>query len=457
MTRTITARALRVLLVACGTAALFVVVVVVSAGALGLGPQQLVVLLPFLAAALAVVGLNLVLPGLDRVVERLTGHREVTPYSALAKAAARISAGSLEQALPGLAEVVAGGTGATRAVLWLAVGERLVEGAQYPPRESRSGSDREPHAVENLAVLLARPDTDHVVPVLDGPVLRAVLAIEKPNAPITAADQRLMQDVANGAGLLLRGVAQNAEIAERVRRADGLATELQASRDRLATAREVERRRLVMELSHATTDRLAALRAEVAACRAELGSPPEDAALARQALERALVGLDDLLDRFRVIARGVYPAVLRDQGPAAALDEVAADLARTVRLSGGLAARLDWEIESGIYYVAAAAVHELAGRPAERELVVRLEQADGRVSVVIEDPTPSVTAEHLRTALADDIERLAALGGDLELTAGAASAGADSESAVAITLHAWLPERLEPLVESTVGAELRAS
>jgi hypothetical protein len=102
-------------------------------------------------------------------------------------------------------------------------------------------------------------------------------------------------------------------------------------------------------------------------------------------------------------------------------------------------------------------VHELAGRPAERELVVRLEQADGRVSVVIEDPTPSVTAEHLRTALADDIERLAALGGDLELTAGAASAGADSESAVAITLHAWLPERLEPLVESTVGAELRAS
>jgi hypothetical protein len=456
MTRTITARTLRVLLVACGTAALFVVVVVVSAGALGLGPQQLVVLLPFVAAALAVVGLNLVLPGLDRVVERLTGHREVTPYSALAKAAARISAGSLEQALPGLAEVVAGGTGASRAVLWLAVGERLVEGAQYPPREPGSG-DREPHSVGNLAVLLARPDTDHVVPVLDGAVLRAVLAIEKPNAPITPADQRLMQDVANGAGLLLRGVAQNAELAERVRRADGLATELQASRDRLATAREVERRRLVMELSHATTDRLAALRAEVAACRAALGSPPEDAALARQELARALVGLDDLLDRFRVIARGVYPAVLRDQGPAAALDEVAADLTRTVRLSGGLAARLDWEIESGIYYVAAAAVHELAGRPAERELVVRLEQADGRVSVVIEDPTPSVTAEHLRTALADDIERLAALGGDLELTAGAASAGADSESAVAITLHAWLPERLEPLVESTVGAELRAS
>jgi signal transduction histidine kinase len=452
MNRTISARLLRVLLVACGAA--FLLVAVVRAGALVQGSQQLVVLLPFMAAGLAVVGLGLVLPVVDRVVERLTGHREVTAYSALAEAAARISAGSLEQALPGLAEVVAGGTGATRAVLWLAVGERLVEGAQYPQAEPGSDSGRGPPPVANLAVLLARPDTDHVVPVLDGTVLRAALAIEKPNAPITRADRRLMQDVANGAGLLLRGVAQNAELAERVRRADALAAELQASRQRLATARDVERRRLVMELSHATTDPMAALRVEVGDARRTVGSRPEEAAVAQEMLARALAGLDDLLDRFRVIVRGVYPAVLRDQGPAAALDDVAADLARSVRLSGGLAERLDWEIESGIYYVAAAALHELAGRPAEQELVLHLEQADGRVTVLIEDPTPPVTAERLRTALADDVERLGALGGDLELSS---AGGADPEAAAEVTLRAWLPERLEPLVESSAGAALRAS
>ncbi len=76
----------------------------------------------------------------------------------------------------------------------------------------------------------------------------------------------------------------------------------------------------------------------------------------------AALTLDELLDRFRVIARGVYPAVLRDQGPAAALDEVAADLPRSVRLTGDLGGRLDWEIESGIYYVVAAAMGVLAGR-----------------------------------------------------------------------------------------------
>ena len=215
-------------------------------------------------------------------------------------------------------------------------------------------------------MLLARPDTDHVVPVLDGDVLRAALAIGKPGAPVTPADQQLVRDVAHGAALLLRGVALNAELADRVRRADDLATELQASRQRLARAREVERRRLVMELGHATTDRLAGLRSAVSAARHELDEPEPDPEAAQQALVRARVGLDELLDRFRVIARGVYPAVLRDQGPAAALDEVAADLPRPVRLTGDLGGRLDWEIESGIYYVVAAAMQR-ARRSAGRD------------------------------------------------------------------------------------------
>jgi hypothetical protein len=439
MNRTIVAKALRALLVACGVAVLLLVLVdgaaVLGFGSTGSGPA---VLLPFVAVAVAAVGLGVVLPRVDAAVARLTHHREVTPYSALAAAAARVRAGSLEQALPGLAQVLADGTGATRAVVWLAVGDRLVAAAEHPPRVSAEPDDER---VANLAVLLARPDTDHVVPVLDGTVLRAALAIGKPDAPITPADQLLVRDVANGAALLLRGVAQNAELAERVRRADDLATQLTASRQRLARAREVERRRLVMERGHATGDRLAALRGEVAAARADLDTRPEQARPAHDALGRARVGLDELLDRFRVIARGVYPAVLRDQGPAAALDEVAADLPRVVRITGSLGGRLGWEIESGLYYVAAAALQALAGSPAERELVVDLGRTDGRVTVRIDDPSPHVTAEQLRAALADDVDRLVALGGDVDLTAPNAVKGP-------LGIRAWLPDRLEPVVES---------
>ncbi|GAA3108553.1 hypothetical protein GCM10010464_84300 [Pseudonocardia yunnanensis] len=446
MNRTSVARVLRAAMVACGVAALLLLLV--DCGPLLLGYSGAgsgsAVLLPFVAVGVCAVGLGFVLPRVDAAVGRLTHHREVTPYSALAAAAARIRAGSLEQALPGLAQVLADGTGATRAVVWLAVGDRLVAAAEHPPRVS-TGSDEE--HVPNLAVLLARPGTDHVVPVLDGAELRAALAIGKPDAPITPADQRLVQDVANGAALLLRGVAQNAELAERVRRADDLATQLDDSRQRLSQAREVERRRLVMELAHATGDRLAALRAEVDRAHGALECRPEVAAAAHEALVRARGGLDELLDRFRVIARGVYPAVLRDQGPAAALDEVATDLPRPVRLTGSLGGRLDWEIESGLYYVTAAALHALAGRPAEGELVVAFGRADGRATVRIDDAAPDVTPDRLRTALADDVERLVALGGDLELIL---PDGPERP----LGMRAWVPDHLEPVVESGAGAEL---
>ncbi len=158
---------------------------------------------------------------------------------------------------------------------------------------------------------------------------------------------------------------------------------------------------------------------------------------ALDALGRARVALDELLERFRVIARGVYPAVLRDQGPAAALDEVIADLPRTVRLTGEVTQRLAWEVESGIYYLAAAAVTHLGDRPARTELHVHLEHRDGRLAARVDDPELGPgSAAALRAELAGDIERLAALGGDVEVT----------EYAAGVTVVAWLPDRLEPLV-----------
>jgi hypothetical protein len=441
MNRTIVARSLRLLLVACFVAVVFAVVV--GGLSLVLGRAERAIVPPFLAAAVAVAGLGMVLAGVDRWGHRLAHDSTTTPYSALAEAATRIRAGSLDEAMPGLARVLAEGTGAQRAELWLAVRDKLVSAASYPPA---SGT----RTLDNLAVLLAEPDTDHVVPVLDGSVLRAVLVIGKPGRPVTPSDQRLMKDVANGAGLLLRGVALNAELSERVRRADELAEELAASRQRLTRARDVERRRLITELGNATTDQLAELRANLGQARRALTtsttsdappSPslsPPDAEGAREAIRRARAELDELLDRFRVIARGVYPAVLRDQGPYGALDEVATDLPRQVQLSGSVPDRLPWEVESGIYYLAASAMRQLAGRAAEHPLRVHLEHAEGQLLVRIEDPGATISVPELRAVLVDDADRLAALGGALELVEDA-SGGTE--------LHAWLPDQLEPTVD----------
>ena len=432
MSRALVATFLRLLLVAGWTGAVFLVLVVALDGVVG-ESQRL--LLPFVAAGVAAAGMVAARKPIDRLVRAVTHHRLTTPYSVLAQTTARVGAGSLEEALPGLAQVIAEGTGAQRAVVWLAVDDRLVETAAYPVDGVAAA------AADNLAVLLARPDTDHVVPVLDGTELRAALTIEKPDSPITPADQRLMQDVADGAGLLLRSVQRGVELHERVRQADELAAQLRESRRRLTRAREVERRRLIGELSHATTERLGALHGALDGAADGLRAGPDAAAAdpgqALDALGRARVALDELLERFRVIARGVYPAVLRDQGPAAALDEVIADLPRTVRLTGEVTQRLAWEVESGIYYLAAAAVTHLGDRPARTELHVHLEHRDGRLAARVDDPELGPgSAAALRAELAGDIERLGALGGDVEVI----------EYAAGVTVVAWLPDRLEPLV-----------
>jgi hypothetical protein len=431
--RALTARLLRLLLVASWTGVVFVLLVLVLGGVVGEGQR---LLLPFLAAATAAAGMVAAREPIDRFIRRVTHHRLTTPYSVLAQTTARVGAGSLEEALPGLAQVLAEGTGAQRAVVWLVVDDRLVETAAFPVDGAPSA------VVDNLAVLLARPDTDHVVPVLDGTQLRAALAIEKPDSPITPADQRLMHDVADGAGLLLRSVQRGVELHERVRQADELAAQLRESRRRLTRAREVERRRLIGELSHATTERLGTLHGALDDTAIALRETSADPQQALDALGQARAALDALLDRFRVIARGVYPAVLRDQGPAAALDEVIADLPRTVRLTGEVPQRLAWEVESGIYYLAAAAVTHLGDQPARTELHVHLEHRDGRLAARVDDPELGPgSAATLRAELAGDIERLAALGGDVEV----------DEYAAGVTIVAWLPDRLEPLVGVGAG------
>ena len=427
MNSTIPARPLRLLLATAAVAAVFAVMVI-AIGSL-VDSTVVAVVLPFGAAAVSAAVVAIASPRSDRLAqhaEPVTG-----PGTTSARAVSGVQAGSLEQALDDLAQVLAEGTEAEHAVVWLAAGDKLVSAATYPVV-----TGGEPRST-TLAALLALPDVDHAEPVLDGSVLRAALTVGKPGRPVTPADQRLMQDVAQGARLLLHGAQLASELEDRVRQADELATQLQASRQRLTRARDVERQRLIGELTQVTTARLATLRGDVAEIQDLLSHGETNIEHTQLTVAQARAGLDELIDRFRLIARGVYPAVLRSQGPAGALEELATDLPRPVRLSGRLSDRLSWEIESGIYWLAASAMQQFTGQVAETPLRVHLEHTQRRLAVRIEDPAAAITAIEIRTALADDVDRLTALGGGVEIV---------EDGAGGIALRAWLPDQLEPSV-----------
>jgi hypothetical protein len=398
-------------------------ILAVVVGQVVLGPAVGPLLAPFAGAGLAAGLLAL-----------MTRGRDDGPPAARHSGRSALVAASAPTSLTALTAVLREGTGAAHAQVWLVVADGLA---------AHDGGER----VATVTDLLLRPDVDHALPVLDDGELRAVLTVGKPGRAVTAADRTLVAEIGSGARLLLRVVARGAELRARVARADELAHETEASRRRLGRARELERHRLVSELGGATTERLAGFRSAVTAAAESVDEgleEPEDdpareeaAEFARHHLTTARERLEELLDRFRVIARGVHPAVLRDQGPRAALEEVVADLPRAVHLTGRLAQRLPWEVESGLYYAAAAALALLGARTGEEPLELALEQVGDHAEVRVTDAVADPDAT--RAALADDADRLAALGGSLELTA---------DDGGRTVLRARLPTQLRPLVES---------
>ncbi|MEV8443522.1 hypothetical protein AB0425_39630 [Actinosynnema sp. NPDC051121] len=205
-------------------------------------------------------------------------------------------------------------------------------------------------------------------------------------------------------------------------RARRLRTELGTARTRLARVRDLERQRLVGAITTTTLRDLAGVRTLLRAV-AEEGT----------GLEAAGEALDELIDDFRSVVRGVFPAMLPDRGARAALEELAKTLPRLVNFTGDLGPRAGWQRESAFYHAVASALNLLAGREHAGAVTVVLGRDDAlRARVTAAGP---LTADDLRTALGHDIERVAVLGG--EMTCGVV----DGSAVVTVRLA----ERTEPV------------
>ena len=124
-----------------------------------------------------------------------------------------------------MARVLAEGTGG-RAEIWLRVGDELRAVATWP-----SGGEPSPEVEPVVGDdLPAVPTASSATPVLhQGELLGAITVTKPPNDPLRPAEEKLIDDVASQAGLVLFNVR--------------LIEELRASRQRLVKAQDEERGR----------------------------------------------------------------------------------------------------------------------------------------------------------------------------------------------------------------------
>ena len=194
---------------------------------------------------------------------------------------------------------------------------------------------------DGLAEALADPDLELAYPVGDGRYADARGRPVDP-APLDGrAATPLVRDGRPVALLLHRAdLLDNPELVEEVASAARLALEnerlqaearaqledLRSSRARIVEAGDAERRRLERDLHDGAQQRLVGLSLALRLLRSRLGSD-EDGELAAR-LDEAEAELGEAVAELRELAHGIHPAVLSDEGLAAAIEALAEDARR---------------------------------------------------------------------------------------------------------------------------------
>jgi signal transduction histidine kinase len=232
-----------------------------------------------------------------------------------------------------------------------------------------------------------------------GEVLGALTVATPPAEPLTPDQERLIGDLAAQAGLVLRNV--------------GLIEELKASRQRLVTAQDEERRRLERNIHDGAQQQLVALQIKLGLARKLASSLPDADALLAQLQTEAQAALEDL----RVLARGIYPPLLADQGLTAALEAQARRAALPVTVRADSIGRYPQETEAAVYFCSLEALQNVAKYANAHEASVSLRGENGSLIFEVVDDGAGFdpTVSSYGTGLQGMSDRLEALGGSLQI------------------------------------------
>jgi PAS domain S-box-containing protein len=188
--------------------------------------------------------------------------------------------------------------------------------------------------------------------------------------------------------------------------------ELAASRARIVTAGDVERRRLERNLHDGAQQRLVALSL---ALRVALAKVESDPAAARATLAAAGDELSLALAELRELARGLHPAVLSDHGLRAAVEMLAGRSPVPVEIAEIPGERLPEPVEAAAYYLIAEALTNVAKYARASTVKVRVTASDGSVLVEVSDDGVGGADAAGGSGLRGLTDRVEALGGSLEV------------------------------------------
>ncbi len=379
------------------------VAIVVGIGSLvGRGDEPNLIL-SVAATALVAVAFQPVRRGLQRVANRVVFGRRATPYDVLSGFATKVGAAEATPAtLVGLAELMADGTGAQPARVWLRVGSQLRTTATWPARDDDD-------LVVDVDTASDLPEADLAVPVREQDELLGVLTIAKPRGErVTEVDVDLVERLAAVSGVLLRNLRLDAELAQRL-------DEIEASRRRLVSAQDDARRRIEAELGGGTRAQLSALGDRLKSL--ERGVDAESAPKTATLLGQLVTSTDTALETLAGLAAGVYPPRLAADGLEAALSEQAGRAAVPVDVQTTGIRRYSADVEAAVYFAVLETLQNVAKYADATAVQVRLTDELGRLTFAVADDGAGfdTSAVNMGTGLQGIVDRLDTVDGTISI------------------------------------------
>jgi signal transduction histidine kinase len=324
--------------------------------------------LSVVATAVVALSFGRVQSWLEDVMSRLVHGGSQSPYEVLSRFSPAVTGGSANDDLPArMAEVLAGGTGAKAAQVWLMVDGRLRLAATWPADGAAVGE------------LSGRRE----LPVRQAGELLGVLVVqEHENIPLTPVEERLFAGLANQAGLVLRGARLRAELVHRLAELSTLAEELRRSRQRLVDAQDAERKRLERDIHDGAQQHLVALAVNLRLAHTLAGRSPERAdRLLVEQCKAATVTIETITS----LSRGIYPSLLVDEGLAVALRTAISRSPLPAELVAGDVGRYPAGVEAAAYFCAMEALQNSAKHSSAKAIRLELRGGPALLEVTVQD------------------------------------------------------------------------
>lgn len=378
------------------------VAVVVGLGDLFGSPGDRDLALSIAATALVAVVFQPVRQRVQGGVNRLVYGRRASPYEVLANFSQRMGEPlDHREVLEQTAQLLGEATRAARAEVWLRSGDVVRAVACWP--DGRCSTESLPLA--DAEDLLAERASLSVPVRQRGELLGAFTVTTGPGEAVRPVEVKLASDLAAQAGHVFGNVRLTEELVRRLE-------DLRASRQRLVSAQDEERRRLERNLHDGAQQHLVALRVHLGLAAAAIDEGPEQARMLLAESQQVAI---EALENLRDLAHGIYPPLLADEGLVVAVRVRSQRSPLPVQVYGDELVRYPQETEMAVYFCCLEALQNAAKYSDASKVEVHLAEDGERLRFSVEDDgegfDPAAVA--WGAGLQNMTDRLQALGGDL--------------------------------------------